>query len=816
MSKRESYHRLEEEEEAHSLQSPSQAYFQNQTRPNDERSRSRNLAQLPSSDQSLPKSSIPPNPQLLRPPGPPGPPGGWLASKMSRPREVAFNLVVCTVQLLPQACLTTCFPIIQIITTSFELRDPAILPWVVAAYAISFGTTILLAGRIGDIFGHKSVVILGFAWLAFFSVLGGLSHYASYEVFLVARAMQGLGSALMNPNALALLGRSYPPGSKGKIIAFSAFGLCAPLGAYCGMICSAVLGELFTWSWCFYATAIASATLGLVAALILPSPMKTPKQQLPFRQKLGQMDWLGGITGVCGLVAVQVALISAPTQGWKTQYIFMLLIIGLLLVFFFVVIELRVSSEPLVPFKLLSGKVGFVLAAVACGWATFGVWTYYLWRFLLGILHYSPIEAAFHVLPIVPVAIIASIITAVLMRKLNPAWILFFALVGFTLGPLLLTFDSPQSIYWSFLFASLVVTPFGMDMSFPSATFIMSNSLPMDKQGIAGSLVTTVVNYSISLGLGFASTVEVNVNSHGHDVLAGIRGGWYFGVGLGGLGIIVCIAFILKTTFESRRNQPNEKQGPAQQEEIGTKGPETSVRVATPSHSKPESIPITTGISQPSPRFPNQPHTKSSSQQTSDSHATLVNKPQDRNLRLSLQRTYTDPNRETYRLSTVSDDVEAAAPLRNTYNSNHHSFTPSQHRSHLDQTQHHKKQRITSQSSPREGLNDFNFGFSGNSNTGKRHSQIEPEVLPQHRYVPSHNLGVHKPSYHHSRDFSEDWTDQSIWPRHNPFSFDNIREEEYDVSPIDDEDEDRLRVFGSSPRATQTRNTQNFNLSPHF
>lgn len=485
------------------------------------------------------------------PAGPPGPPGGWLSHKMSHSQEICFNVTVCMVQLIPQACLTTCFPIIEILTQDFGITDPASLPWVVAAYALSFGTTILLAGRLGDIFGHKNLVILGFAWLAFFSVLGGLSRYANYELFFVARALQGLGSAMMNPNALALLGRSYPPNSKGKIIAFSAFGLCAPLGAYTGMICSALIAQFGQWAWCFYSIAIVSTILGVVASFTLPSPPKTPNQLQPFARRMLQMDWLGGVTGVSALITIQVALISAPSHGWNTQWIFMLLLIGLILLSYFITVQLRVSANPLVPFHLLNANTAFVLAAVACGWGTFGVWTFYLWKFLLTVWGETPIGAAIHVIPIVPVALIAAVLTGFLMRRVHPSWILLGALIAFTLGPAFLAANTVNSTYWTFTFLSLLVTPFGMDMSFPAATFIMSNSLPMDKQGVAGSLVTTVVNYSISLGLGLASTVEVSVNDDGHNIMAGIHGAWIFGIGLGGLGILICSAFVIKTIMST-------------------------------------------------------------------------------------------------------------------------------------------------------------------------------------------------------------------------------------------------------------------------
>jgi MFS family permease len=483
---------------------------------------------------------------------------------MSRQQEVLFNIMVAVLQLIPQSTLTTVFPVSRDIARSFSISNPSVLPWLVAAYALSFGTFILIGGRLGDIFGHKAMVVIGYSWLSFWSVVAGLSHYAGYQLFFVARGFQGLGASLMVPNGLALLGRTYPPGSKQKGFAFTLFGLCAPVGAYLGMLFGALFTKYATWWWSFYALAIVCCFLAIASTAVLISPPPTPKQMLPVKDKLRDMDWLGALTGVGGLICIQVSLVSAPAAGWSTQYVFMLLIIGLLLIAFFVITEIKIAEQPLVPFKMLKADVGFVLGAVACGWATFGIWTWFLWKFLLGIKQYAPLEAAVHVLPIVPVALIASILTAWMMRKCRPSWTLFWALVAFAFGPLLLAVDSniDKTTYWSWTFASLVVMPFGMDMSFPAATLIMSNYFPPQQQGVAGSLISTVVNYSISLGLGLASTVEVQVNNHGLHPLAGIRGGWFMGVGLGGLGVLICIAFVIKSIFHPTPTMSSGPPGP--------------------------------------------------------------------------------------------------------------------------------------------------------------------------------------------------------------------------------------------------------------
>lgn len=120
-------------------------------------------------------------------------------------------------------------------------------------------------------------------------------------------------------------------------------------------------------------------------------------------------------------------------------------------------------------------------------------------------------------------------------------------MVAFFVGSLLMSTAPVKQIYWGNTFFSILVMPFGMDMSNPAATIILSNSVGKQHQGIAASLVVTVVNYSISTALGFAATIETHVNHGGSDVLAGFRGAQYFSVGLGVLGCLIALAFALTT-----------------------------------------------------------------------------------------------------------------------------------------------------------------------------------------------------------------------------------------------------------------------------
>lgn len=472
---------------------------------------------------------------------------------MTKPREIASLAMICMVQIIPLSALGTSFPTADVIAISFKIGDPSILPWTVAAYALTFGTFMLIVGRLGDIFGHKKMLIAGFTIMAVSSTVAGFSKYSTYVLYFIARAFQGIGSAAMQPNGLALLGRMYAPGSKKKNMAFALFGSMAALGAYLGMLFGAILAHESLWAWASYGLAILSGVCAVLAQLVFIPPLLSSLQTESFLFKVRAMDWAGGVTGVAGLACIVIACVQAPAQGWETQYVFMLLIIGVIIMTGFVVIEIEVAKIPLVPFRTLKSDVAFILGAVGLGWASFGVYIFYLWQFSMHSRLLSPMATVVQAIPVVPVGFVATALTGFLMHTTKPSLILCIALFAFTLGAVLIAVTPVAQSYWGLTFISLFVIPFGMDMSFPAATVTMSNTLLPEQQGIAGSLVATVVNYSMSLGLGIASTAQYYVDDNGVDILAGYRGAFYVSMGLGSAGILIAVTFFMKDLLRERR-----------------------------------------------------------------------------------------------------------------------------------------------------------------------------------------------------------------------------------------------------------------------
>lgn len=446
--------------------------------------------------------------------------------------------------------------LLRTIGATFNITSPPQLAWLVAGYSLTVGTFILFSGRLGDVFGYKRMLIAGLSWFSLWSLVAGLSVYSNYKLAVFSRVLQGIGPAICLPNALAIFGTAYPPGHR-KAMVFAFFGGVAPIGAVFGGTFASLL-TLAWWPWALWAMAIWLAFLAVAGNFAIPRlpAKKTPPRD--WRSWVEVLDLPGAFVGIVSLVLFNFAWTQAPIDGWGTPTVLVPLVLGILLFGLFAFIEFKLSPMPLLPFDVVNGDVAFVLAAVVCGWATFGVWTLYLVQILQDIRHLSPLLTTAWFCPVAIAGAAAAVVTGKLLgpMQVRPPVVMTLALVAFTTGAILTALAPTDQLYWGQIFVSMLIMPFGMDMSFPAATLILSNTVAKEHQGIGASLVNTVVNYGIALGVGFAGTVEVHVHGNGtttEDRLAGFRGALYMGVGLASLGLVVCLAFLARDHLISRR-----------------------------------------------------------------------------------------------------------------------------------------------------------------------------------------------------------------------------------------------------------------------
>ncbi|KAF7595209.1 hypothetical protein BBP40_006954 [Aspergillus hancockii] len=301
---------------------------------------------------------------------------------------------------------------------------------------------------------------------------------------------------MLLPNSIAILGRAYPPGLRKEMI-FSFFGATAPSG----FIAAGVLLDLRTVG--VLAVGVLGPGHGLLVLavlglLVIPhTPLARFTKDIP---------------------------IWAALVGWPTPYNYALLLVCFLFFGVFVWIE-RNALCPLLPQSALTGDLAGVLGCIAAGWSSFDIIIYYFYQVMEVIKGDSLLFVTAKWVAAASSGAIGALLTGFLLGRPPPSVIMFCAMAFFTAGlsifatvPVNQTCTGPgvrgQSDH---------IMLWGMDMSFPSDTLILSNSVPHHHQGLAASLVTTTVNYSISLGLGFAGTVVSNVDDGGRNAVAGIR-----------------------------------------------------------------------------------------------------------------------------------------------------------------------------------------------------------------------------------------------------------------------------------------------------
>ena len=482
---------------------------------------------------------------------------GTTVEQMSLARETLLVAIVSMAQFSTQVGVGGTLAILHIIGNDLGVTSPGELSWLMAAYSLTVGAFILPAGRLGDVFGYKRMLLIGFSWFSLWTLVAGLSVYSNHVLFNFARASQGIGPAICLPNGLAVLGSTYPPGRR-KNMVFAIFGSTAPLGSVLGATFASIFAQYTWWPWAFFSFAIALAATALGGELIIPTPSRKIHPEHSAWQTFCQVDPLGSTTGVTSLVLIDFAWNQAAVVGWQQPYVIITLILGILLIPVFFYIEASITSAPLLPVECMNSDIGTILVCVACGWSCFGIFLFYIWQLFELLRHASPLLASAWYSTNAVSGAAAAILTGMFLDNVGPPLAMVLALLSYVVGTILLATAPVDQIYWAQTFLCLVIIPFGMDISFPAATVILSNAVPKEHQGIGASLVNTVVNFSISLGLGFGGYVDSRVRGKGEtpgDLLKGYRGAWYMGIGLSGLGLVISVLYWMKVVLRKERKK---------------------------------------------------------------------------------------------------------------------------------------------------------------------------------------------------------------------------------------------------------------------
>src|ERR1700719_3112555 len=281
--------------------------------------------------------------------------------------------------------------------------------WVVTAYALAFGSLLLVGGRLGDMFSRKWVFITGLAGFALSSALGGAA--VSFTMLVAARALQGAFGALLAPSALGTLISTFrDPRERGR--AFGVFGSVAGGGGAVGLILGGVLTEYFSWRWTLYVNLFfaAIAIAGALAYMRSIRPDSRPR-----------MDWMGTVLASAGLFLIVFGFSHAELAGWTAALTIGSLAVGVLLLAAIAFAEHRVS-HPLLPLRVILNRArgGSYVAVGLTGIAIFGVFLF-LTYYLQLVKGYSPVASGLAFLPMIGCILLSSNVSSIVtLPRLGP------------------------------------------------------------------------------------------------------------------------------------------------------------------------------------------------------------------------------------------------------------------------------------------------------------------------------------------------------------------------------------------------------------
>jgi len=392
------------------------------------------------------------------------------------------------------------------------------LEWVVTAYAVTFGGLLLLGGRAGDLLGRRRIFIAGLLLFSGASLLGGFASTSAW--LLAARALQGVGGAMIAPTALALITTTFPEGRQ-RNRAMGVYAAMSGGGAAVGLIAGGLLTTYLSWRWVLFV----NVPIGIVTALVARYVLAESTRQR------GRFDLPGAITATAGVALLVYGLSNASTDQhgishWADTKVIVSLVAAVVLLVSFAVIELR-SRHALLPVRLLANRsrTGAYIVMLAMATAMFGIF-FFLTIFVQEVLGYSALRSGLAFLPFAVTIVVVSGIVSQIIGRTGPRPLMLAGVAVAAGGMYWFSQLTEHSSYVGGLLGPMLVTSFGFGLLFVPLSLVALNRVRPDESGIASSLLNTGQQVGGAIGLAALGTVTWTAvsNSIKHQ-MAGLPAG---------------------------------------------------------------------------------------------------------------------------------------------------------------------------------------------------------------------------------------------------------------------------------------------------
>jgi EmrB/QacA subfamily drug resistance transporter len=486
------------------------------------------------------------------------PPAGRLAPDLSteRGKNLALMLLAMTqfVIVIDASIVNVALPSIG--SHLHFARDD--LSWVVNAYTLTFGGFLLLGGRLSDLLGRRRMFMIGLILFSLASLAGGLAQ--SEPWLITARAVQGLGAAVVSPAALSIITTTFAEGSE-RNRALGIWGAVAGAGGAAGVLLGGILTSGLSWRWVLFV----NVPIGLIAAGL------APRLLLESRSEDGTegFDIPGAVTVTAGLALLVYAVVDAVNVGWGSTGTLLRLAGSAVLLAAFVVIERR-QRHPLLPFSIFRLRTlrGADIVGLLVGMSLFSMF-FFISLYLQDVLHFSPIKTGLSYLPLAFGIIISAGVASQLVTRIGFKPVLITGLLLIASG--LIWFSrvpAPGGSFGADVLGPSVLAAFGLGFSFVPVTIAAVTGTKPHEAGLASGLINTSQQVGGALGLAILATVAnsrtQSLLSHGvHSQSIALTKGYdrAFLVGAGFELVGAILAAVLCSSRDSREQAQAARRG---------------------------------------------------------------------------------------------------------------------------------------------------------------------------------------------------------------------------------------------------------------
>ncbi|HEY2939819.1 MAG TPA: MFS transporter [Gaiellaceae bacterium] len=451
---------------------------------------------------------------------------------------------------LDVAIVNVAIPSIQ---TDLKITDPTTVQWVLTAYAITFGGFLLLGGRMADLLGRRLIFLIGLTLFTLASLACGLAN--SIGPLIGARAVQGVGAAIISPAALSIVTTTFEEGAE-RNKALGIWGALGGSGAAAGVLFGGILTKYLGWEWIFFV----NVPVGVLVFALTPPFVPESRADLGERS----YDVAGAVTVTSGLALLVYAISKAPDVGWGSTRTILLLVVSVTLIAAFAVIESRTRS-PLMPFSifrirsvLAANIVGFLLGAVI--FANFFVLTLYVQE----VLHWSALKTGVTFLATAGTTVIWAGVAQALTTKYGPRPVIVVGLIVLAGSMGWYTQIPVAGHYWPDLLPAYITFALGLAFAFVPVTIAALAQVAPRDAGLASGLINTNQQIGGAIGVAIATTIFVSRSKDllktGHTRAEALTSGyqWAFWalIALALVGALAAYVLLRGTKIEMTESEP--------------------------------------------------------------------------------------------------------------------------------------------------------------------------------------------------------------------------------------------------------------------